>query len=33
MQQNGTKGIKDEAWLGEKGDLLRIMQESEIWPY
>ena len=32
MQQTSTKGTQDQAWLVWKGDILGIVQESEIWP-
>ena len=33
MQQTCTKWVQDEIWLGGKGDLMRMVQEIEIWPY
>ena len=30
MQQTSTKGIKEQAWPGGEGDLLGIVQETEI---
>ena len=33
MQQARTKGVQDQIWLGEKGNLLRTAQETEILSY
>ena len=27
------KGVNDQAWQDRKDDTLRIVHESEIWPY
>ena len=31
MQQTSTKRIEEKAWLGGKGDLLGIVQETELY--
>ena len=33
MLQNGTKGIQVLAWMGGKGDQLKIVQKTKIWLY
>ena len=33
MQQISTKGIKEQVWLGVKGDLQGTVQKTEIWLY
>ena len=31
MQQTGTDGIQEQAWLVGEGDSPGIMQETEVW--
>ena len=31
MQQTGTKGIQDNAWMGEKDDWLGTIQKIKVW--
>ena len=33
MQQTGTKGVQDSAWLDEKGNPLGIVQMIKTLPY
>ena len=33
MRQTNAKGVQNKAQVGGKGDLLRIVQEIEFWPY
>ena len=33
MDQTVMKGIQQQAWLGWKGDLSGIVQETKVWLY
>ena len=30
IQQTGSKGIQEQAWLGRKSEILGIVQETEV---